>query len=72
MRLADLDRPPHAHTRATGKSAVLKALQEMDRQLNKPSPPLEEAQRTLKQLDPAVVRSLRQAGVLPPAGEDTD
>ncbi|UJV47235.1 type IV toxin-antitoxin system AbiEi family antitoxin domain-containing protein [Streptomyces sp. AMCC400023] len=61
-----------AHTRTTGKSAVLKALQEMDRQLNKSSPPLEEAQRTLKQLDPAVVRSLRQAGVLPPAEEDTD
>ncbi|MDX2835412.1 type IV toxin-antitoxin system AbiEi family antitoxin domain-containing protein [Streptomyces scabiei] len=81
VRLADLGRPPHASTIATGKAAVLKALEGMDRQLNKPSPAMEEALRklrqpspaltealrTLKQLDPAVVRSLRQAGALSPA-----
>jgi hypothetical protein len=81
MRLSDLDRLPHPNPITTGKAAVLKALQDIDQQLTKPSPALTEllrklrqptpalaeALRTLSQLDPAVLRSLQQAGALSPA-----
>jgi hypothetical protein len=81
MRLSDLHRLPHPNPITTGKAAVLKALQDIDQQLNEPSPALTElmrklrqpnpalaeALRALKQLDPAVLRSLQQAGALSPA-----
>lgn len=59
MRLADLDRLPHSSTITTGKAAVLKALKDIDRQLNKPNPALAEAIRRLQQPNLALTEALR-------------
>ncbi|WP_159769279.1 type IV toxin-antitoxin system AbiEi family antitoxin domain-containing protein [Streptomyces sp. HM190] len=78
MRLSAPDRLPRAHPITTGRAAALKALRDIDQQpgtsgpaptelLRQPNPDLAEALRTLRHLDPAVLRSLQQAGVLSPA-----
>lgn len=67
MRLAYLDRLPRPYPNTTGTAAVLKALQEMDRQLNKPSPALAEVLQKLRQPNPALTEALRALNKPSPA-----
>lgn len=59
MRLAELHRLPRLNPNVTGTAAVLKALKDIDRQLNKPNPALVEAFRKLQQPNPALTEALR-------------